>query len=395
MKRVNVIALIAAGLVGGASGVVFAVAGTQAPTALSDAVSAAPAPPSASSPAVNASATPTSASKAAPSTTPRKKRVYGEGNAAENTTLLYVKNNEIHDGDTVVSLQGFGKLDVVAIDRLASGYLVGTVGNKTPVSQNEAIDLRVVDAAGKATKLVRAFSSYDINLAKDRVVAIDYTTKRPVVFGDDAQQVGRAGKEVSDPVVATIGFIEDEVLLITRDSGAKQKAARWNPKTAKVRTVPAPQIVAGTVSPGGSFFAGDTADSDGYGCLSVASDPRVPRPRTWSTCEWRSLFSNGRFSPNGVRLLAVPRDSEGFIDEFAIFDIHKGAKPIHRFTTPLETTDAMWADSSHLWLTGTIDGENTEFSANQWIKNCDLDGDCKTVASADGPGSIVLGGGVY
>ncbi len=377
-------ALLAA-LVGTTGGVVFAVmaekpsAGPPAPHA--ETSTAAPVAPT----------SPTSSpTKSSPSPS---KSYYGSGTAEDNAPLLYVADQVIHDGQEIITMDALDDLDVISVDRLNEGYLVGTTGYG---DQEDAI-LHIVDPSGGTRKLARAFYPYDINLAKDRVVAIDSVTKRAVVYSSTGKVIGKTDKALDNAGRAAVGFVEDEVLIVTEDSQNKQKAVRWDPRTSKTKKVDAPELSSAGVSPGGSFVAGNTAGSEEEGgCLGVRSDNRVGIQHNWKACDWRSFGAQGQFSPDGSLVLAVPVLTDGFgPGELAVFGVREDSdKPVDDFKTPNLTTDAKWADNEYLWLTGARGGDY-DFNEGAWIRKCDLEGRCEIVATTDKVGNVVLGGGVY
>ena len=335
-------------------------------------------------------ATPSSAQPVGQHTT-QAKTAYGVGEAKANDPLLYAKNKRIHDGEKVIRIKGFDKLFVTSVDRLSGGYLVGA----NTWGPGDISTLYVVGRDGSSKKLGEVFEGYDINLAKDRIVAMDYKTDRAVVYSNKGKVVAKTAKAVSQAQDASLGFVENDVSIVSYVSAKsdKQKAVRWNLKTSKLTPVAALNMLAASFSPGGSYIVGTHVTKRKHDfCLAVASDPRANKPHRWITCDWQDL---GQFSPSGTRILATPAGYEGFLDRVAAFDVRTGPKkPVANFKAPRATSEAIWADNEHLWLAGG-NTMNTEFSGHTWIKTCDLGGWCKTVAKADKDGYIVLGGGVY
>ncbi len=377
------IALAAAALVGTAGGVVFAITGPGAsPAEHSATPSTASAPTSTASP---------SATKGSPSPS---EAPFGSGNAEDNVPLLYVADKEIHDGDKVIPIGGIDGLGVQSVDRLARGYLVGTIPGDDQASDN----LHIVDSEGRTRHLAKAFSSYDINLAKDRIVAIDYVTELAVVWSDEGEVIAESKEPVGYPAEGAVGFVEDDVAIVSTSSKGSQTSLHWNLSMSKTTKVSSPGVRGMGMSPGGSYLAGSTITGgpNEDPCLGVASDERVQEPREWTACGWRSFGLQAQFSPDNRLVLAVPVLTDGFgPSEFAAFGVREGPKkPAGRFKTPDLTTDAKWADSAHLWLTGARD-KDYDFKAGAWIRECDLDGRCETVVTTETPGGIVLGGGIY
>lgn len=406
MKRQTAIALVAAAVIGTTGGVVFSLNGTKppdlsaSPPSPSVVPSVAPSVTAPTSTQTSASATPTSATSAptaptapntsaspTPSPAASSKTVFGVGVAKDNTPLLYVAAKEIHDGDTVIPISGIKGLTVLSVDRLTDGYLVGTIGG----SDDESVYLLLVDSTGQTRPLVRATYSYDINLAKDRIVAIEYVEKRAVVFSSEGKVIGRTDKALGNLRMADVGFVEDQVAVLSPDDDPNPTSILFDPETSKTTKITPPRISSVGISPGGSFMAG----KHGKGCLAVASDSRAENSHEWRTCDWSSYGIQAQFSPDGTKVLAVPTLTDGFgPGELAVFGVREGGKkPVGDFKTPNRTTDAKWADNTHLWVTGARSADYT-FDKGAWISKCDFDGRCETAATTD-KGNVVLGGGVY
>lgn len=341
MKRQTVMALAAAALIGTTSGVVFAVSGDGS---------------SAGKEEGSATASPTA---------------FGAGVAPDNNPLLYVADKTIHDGPIRIGITDITGLDVTSVDRLAGGdYLVGTTGYTGPDTRY----LHIVDSAGRIRHLTRTTGSYDVNLAKDRIVATRHASKRVTVWSRAGKVVGATEDAVRKSSTASVGFVEDQVALISQ--GSKPKSILWNPDTSETGEIKTPQLESVGVSPSGSYMAGDTVKREsGSGCLGVATDDRMDTPHRWSACNWRSFGVRAQFSPDGSKILAIPARTDGFgPGELAAFVVRDGGlRPAGEFETPKLTTDAVWADDTHLWLTGARGGD-TDFGKGAWIKKCDLDG---------------------
>lgn len=318
------------------------------------------------------------------------KAPYGVGEAKPNTPLLYVKGDKIHDGKDVTTISGLKKgHTVVSVDRLAKGYLVGS----TKSGGTKKVDLNILDRSGHVLESVKANVSYDINLAKDRVVAIERSSKRAVVVTNKGKVIGRTDSSVSYAKDTSVGFVEDEVSIVyfASPNGENQKAVRWNPKTSKITKTSAPNLWSSSVSPGGSFLVGAQRGTEGD-CLGVASDSRLNTGSRWFTCDWRRI---GQFSPDGTRVLGASPSFEGSKPaKLAAFGVRQGPKkPVGKFSVPSGTATALWADNDHVWVAGALEPEfRTE--GNTWIMKCDLTGKCTTVATSKKP-QLVLGGGVY
>lgn len=400
MKRRVGIALAAAALIGTTGGVGLALNGAEPGQEGSPAsVPVAPASPAGSSSA-SASPTSTASSEPAKKKSPSKKPnsastpdepFFGVGEAKSNTPLLYVADKTIHDGDKTIDIDGLGDLYVSSVDRLNKGYLVRT----NAAGDGRDTGLHLVEASGENRLMMSHYGTYDINLAKDRVVAIDFDTARVVVFSSDGREIARSDKTVAKPLDATVGFVEDEVLIVSGDRGKKQDALRWDPKTSKTTKVSSPGLLYASVSPGGSFVAGNTntaknADS----CLKVVSDKRVGVQHKWTACDWVVSYGQTQFSPDGSKLLAVPAQTDGFgPGTFGIFGVREDStQPVDEFRTPDLTIEAVWADNDYLWLTGA---RSAELDKGWWIKKCDLDGACEDVVTTKGSIRPIVGGGVY
>ena len=315
------------------------------------------------------------------------KAPYGVGKARPNTPLLYFTNHSIHDGKLVTKVRGLGKAKVISLERLDKGYLVGTFAGEG----QEAVNLHVVDAAGRTRHLGKVSDSFDINLAKNRIVAVSHQNDRAVVFSSSGKVISTRAKNIPYPEPAVVGFVENDVTILTSGLSGKQTAERWNPRTGKATKVAAPGLFNGSVSPGGSFVVGDSDGPDGG--LGVASDPRVQNPVKWHTSHWVTADTRDHFSPDGTRILGMSGDADNWAQEYAVFGVRKGPKPIGSFKAPKHTSTAIWADNDHLLLVGSKSGDYE--LGDKWIKKCDLTGWCMTVARADRGSYIVVGGGVY
>lgn len=401
MRRRAGIALVAAALIGTTGGVGLAINGADRQTATpenpGDTVTATPG----ATPTASMSATPTASSTTKnktesskkPSSTSTGEAFFGVGEAKANTPLLYVAGKTIHDGDKSIAINGLGDLYASSIDRLDKGYLV----RSNAAGDGRDTGLHLVDASGKSRLLMSHYGTYDINLAKDRIVAVDFDSAHVVVFSSDGKEIARSEESVAKPLEATVGFVEDEILIVSGERAKKQKATRWNPTTDKTTKVSSPGVLDAGVSPGGSFLAGNTnvARNDDS-CLKVVSDKRVGVQHKWTACGWRTVYGQAQFSPDGSQVLAVPAQTDGFgPGSFAIFGVREdSADPVSQFDTPDLTLAATWADDEHLWLSGARGGQ-TDFSKGWWIKKCDLKGACETVTKTQDSTRIVLGGDVY
>lgn len=379
IKRQTTIALVAAGLIGTTAGVVVTVGGPELPVSRS---SATPVQPS-----VTPSATKTSGSSSSPtpSGTP-----FGIGVAKDNTPLLYVAKKKIHDGENVVAIDGISEPRVISVYRFVDNYLASTLPS------SGRTNLYLVDVKGNSQLIAVTGYSYDLNLAKDRFVAVDVASKRVVIWDSEGKVIHREEEAIEDAERTSVGFVEDEVAIISAISANKQSAVRWNPETSKITKIASPQLSGVSISPGGSFMAGDTLKgNDGRGCLGVSTDKRVNKFHEWKACDWRSWGNSTLFSPDGSKVLAVPNNTEGYgPGELAAFVVRNdGRKPDAAFQTPDDTADAVWADDNRLWLTGPQGGDY-QYKRGAWIKLCAFDGGCQTVATTD-KGNVVLGGGVY
>lgn len=389
MKPKTGIALVVAALVGTTSGVVLAVTGQESPVAGPDAspstpsiVETAAASPLEKGKSPSASKSPSNKSSAAAGGS------FGAGVAKENTPLLYVAQNTIHDGENRIEMNDLGDVNIASVDRLAEGYLVGLLRSDTP---RDYYSLTIVSASGAIEDLGRTTDNYDINIAKDRIVSVAYDTNRAVVWSSTGNVIGRTAKSAGNMELSHVGFVEDDVAIVSTSFEGNSRAIRWNPDTAKVTKFTPPQLLGLGLSPGGSFIAGNNSQ----GCLEVTTDRRVNKMHDWQACDWRTFGHQAQFSPDGSQVLAVPAATDGFgPGELAAFAIRAdSSQPSGAFATPKLTVDAKWADETHLWVSGARGGD-TEFGKGSWIKKCDFGGQCTTVVKTD-EGPVTLGGGVY
>lgn len=181
---------------------------------------------------------------------------------------------------------------------------MGTTGYNDP----HATIFYSVDSTGSSRMLVGAFEANDINLAKDRVVAIDLDTDRAVVLDSFAKVLGRTEKAVANPEQAAVGFVEEEVLIVTTDSKEKQEAVRWDPDTSKTKKVTAPELLDAAVSPGGSFRVGNVPGTDDERpCIGVASDERAQQPQQWQALPLAQPRRSTSVQPRRQQNLSRPK----------------------------------------------------------------------------------------
>lgn len=291
----------------------------------------------------------------------------------------------IHDGATRIEMNDLGNVSVKTVDRLANGHLVS-------ISENDEGDIHqlIVDSAGGVEDLGKTTDNYDINLAKDRIVSVDSSTNRAVVWSSEGKVIGRTNSSDGNLELAQVGFVDDQVDIISTNFEGPSFAIRWDPQTSKIEKIEPPQLLGIGFSPDGAVMAGN----DPEGCLTVTNNDPV-NTNAWLECDWSSFGTQAQFSPDGAQVLAAPALTDGFGPlKLAVFGVRAGpVKPVGKFEAPKLTTDAKWADDTHLWLTGARGGD-TNFGEGAWIKKCNLNGECETVAKTD-KGRVVLGGGVY
>lgn len=359
MNRTTAAALIAAAIVGTTSGAFAATRGGDADPG-SNPDGAAPGS------RATAKATPSSGSNApAPTSSP-----YEPPTAAP---LLYAAPNAIHDGAKVIPFKGPHHIHQLA--RSADGYVVAE-----PTSSQEAsFELWTIDAKGRTNDFASVIGIWDLNANGNRLVGTDSETGKVTVW-DLANGNPVATWSGTTDATGRAGFAGDMVLVTQLGDDAAADLVRWSPDTGISKKIGIGYEEL-SLSGGGSYLAGasgpEGVPATDNTCLHLQSTWMSRKRVDWTTCDWRAYGDAAKFSPNGTRLLAVPKETDGFgPGQFGVLDASDGPGDlVARINAPARTLGAQWADDDHLFLYGanTDDPANTKGS---WIQRCDLKGTC-------------------
>ena len=380
MNRTTIVALSVAAVLGATGGVAMSLQHdrtTPAGPSAGATHSSTPKPKPTSSDSPSPTGTPTPATTA----------VSGQDDST-NEPLLWASRRELHDGTTDVRLtQLHGEPSRIV--RMKDGWVL----TDQLLGDNPHTALWWIPKEGPQRQLATIVGSFDANAAGTKVTAYDASGKVRV-WTPATGQVQTAN--LSGHGQAFAGFRGESVLisLDNQADGFGWQMFEWDPATGKV-TDPNPLPRAGdsvsigypamSVSPGGSYIAG-AADNEGNPdpnghCLHLQSTSLKKNEVVWSTCDWRAYGPVTEFSPDGTRLLAVPKETDGFgPGEYGVIDASDGpGKLVAKVPMPDWTVEAQWADNDHLYVIRATDGDA---QGGYEIRRCDLSGDCSVAATS-------------
>ncbi|WP_156393658.1 PT domain-containing protein [Nocardioides sp. Root140] len=328
------------------------------------------------SPSTGSTGKPTKEPSTKPSSTatdsPNDQPATGQGD------LLYMQGGTIHDGDTEVLVSGFRLGDVAGLHRVAGGWLVveGTS------DQEPSYDATFVDPDGETTEIGSFFGAYDVNTDGDSIVAqFDESSRYEVRDARSGKIIQAMDMKVDGTPDGGASFgVGDLVVTAWRNTDQSVKLVGWNLyENAKldlmdgmhaVGTAPQRNIVAG-------FDDRDPACLKGGSLFSEAP--------LWRNCDVRPWGMLPLFSPDGLRILGIPDDTEGFgPTRFEILDARNGRKS-GSVKAPEFAEHAEWATNDSLFVTGYQD---TDMNGGV-IYRCSLSGGCETEVDSDQ--AVVLG----
>lgn len=382
MNRNTIVAMSVAAVLGTTGGVALAVNQSDRDTTTASSNTPTPMPsPTAKDPEVVPSESP------APTTDPTPPPSGTDDST--NEPLLWANKRVLHDGNVTVKLNL--RNDVENVVRMAGGWVVAE--RNSP--QEASYRMWWVTPDSTPSRFATVVGAWDA----------DPTGKYIVGQGDDTKvtvwtpETGAARSWDSKQEGPTYsGFQGDKVLISMENKadGYGWQMFLWDPATGETTDPKAAEggqagdtVAAGyphmTVSPGGSYLTGTTfpdgtPDPD-MRCLHLESTNLKKNSVTWDTCDWMLYGIQGTFSPDGTRLLAVDRMTDGFgPGGYGVIDASDGPqKMVANVRTGDYTVRAEWADNDHLYVIRASDGDASNGYA---IERCDFDSKCTKVATS-------------
>ena len=385
MNRNAVVALIVAAVLGTTGGVAAAVAlGNKSRQPSAPVTTGRPVTGTSTSPGSSPTSTPSSSE--APQT---------------NEPLLWASAKAVHDGDQTIAMDLPGPGELRRVDkvvRMAGGYVVA----QPTSTQEAAYDLWWVTRSSTPSRFAHVVGGWDVDPSGHLVVGQAENLK--VVVWTPRTQAARPWDR-NPQGTAYVGFLGQHVLISMENTADHSgwQMFEWDPTSGETTDPSGPQqgdnVTVGFpqmgVSPGGSYLTG-TVGNDGTpdpngSCLHLQSTRLKTHDVSWDTCDWRGEPEPPEFSPDGTRILVIPKDSDGFgPGTFSVIDASDGpGKLVGTVDAPTWTLGARWADNDHLYVFGSLDDDPSANRKGTFIDRCDLQGSCERVHTV--PGQAIVG----
>ena len=330
-----------------------------------------------------------------PAAGPRADPTPGQDGSPGTASLLWLTDGVLHDGDVEVPFDRPGVPDQLA--RTANGWVVSM---RADPPGRGAGSLWVVLRDGTSYRLGQ-MPRWDLDTAAERVVGYDEQAGRVSVWDVSNADV-LAGLAPPDSSLPTAPLFVGPDVLLQEDVDGQAGTGLWTPGESRSRLVGV-GMADMTASPDGKWLVGSVGTDGSASAQGGNSGLQVlPTPRQrevaesddetswWRTCDWRTAQQRGAFSPDSSRVLAIPSESDGYgPGEVAVFETESRRRMVGSFLLPQFTVRIDWADTDHLYLTGTATADPE--SSRWWVKRCDLAGACEDVVTSTS--RVVVGSG--